>query len=168
MRFRILSEVKSGAVFLDLSTPFRNNVSRCMPGKTNSRAKKLTRKEVRDLEVKITFLEGVIRRDPRYVEALQVLGDHYTQRGQYDSSLKVDQQLSQLDPGNPLVFYNLACSYALNRELDLAAAALEKALSLGYRDFKWLAKDPDLRPLRQHPLYRSIEEKIRHLKINIA
>src|SRR5881628_2070282 len=123
-----------------------------MPEKCSVKLKKLTRKELRDLDIKITFIEGIVRRDSKYVEALQILGDHYTQRGQYGSSLKVDQQLSRLEPRNPLVFYNLACSYSLNSEFDLAAAALDRALALGYRDFRWLARDPDLRRLRQHPI----------------
>ena len=80
----------------------------------------------------------------------------------------MDQQLSRLEPSNPLVFYNLACSYSLNSEFDLAATALEKALALGYRDFKWLAKDPDLRRLRKHPSYRTIEDKIRKMSVKIA
>ena len=46
--------------------------------------------------------------------------------------------------------------------------ALEKALAFGYRDFKWLARDPDLRQFRQHPLYRTIESKIRKMKVEIA
>ena len=66
------------------------------------------------------------------------------------------------------MFYNLACSYSLNSEIDLAAAALEKALALGYRDFKWLAKDPDLRRLRKHPSYRTIADKIRKMTVKIA
>jgi len=139
-----------------------------MAEKSGGKFKRLTRREVRDLDVKITFMEGIVRRDPRYVEALQILGDHYTQRGRYEYSLKVDQQLSHLEPRNPLVFYNLACSHSLNGEFDLAAAALEKALSLGYRDFKWLAKDPDLLRLRKHPLYRMIEAKIRKMKVKVA
>lgn len=120
------------------------------------------------MDVRISFLEGLVRRDPQYVEALQILGDHYTLRGKFGLSLKVDQQLSRLQPRNPLVFYNLACSHSLNREFDRAAAALERALALGYRDFKWLARDPDLRSLRQHPLYRSIESKIRKMKVEVA
>src|ERR1043166_9921801 len=120
-----------------------------MPAKSSAR-KRLSRKEARELDVKIEFMEGIVRRDPEYVEALQLLGDHYTQRGRFEQSLKVDEQLSRLEPRNPLVFYNLACSYSLNQELDRAAAALEKALTLGYRDFNWLARDPDLRPLRKH------------------
>jgi len=139
-----------------------------MAERTNGKVRKLTRREVRELDVKISFLEGLVQRDPLYVEALQVLGDHYTQRGRYDNSLKVDQQLSQLEPANPLVFYNLACSYSLNQEFDLAASSLEKALSLGYRDFNWLARDPDLRLLRQHPLYRTIRDKIRKMKVRVA
>ena len=51
----------------------------------------------------------------------------------------------------PLVFYNLACSYSLTDQFDRAALALEKAFSLGYRDFAWLAKDPDLKKFRQQP-----------------
>ena len=139
-----------------------------MPDKRSVKVKKLTRREVRDLDVKIQFMEGVTRRDPQYVEALQILGDHYTQRGKYNHSLKVDEQLSRLEPHNPLVFYNLACSYSLNSELDMAAAALEQALALGYRDFKWLARDPDLRRLRKHPVYRHIEDKIRKMKVKVA
>src|SRR5258706_8662769 len=131
-----------------------------MPEKCREKNKKWTRREVRDLDIKIMFMEGIVRRDPKYVEALQILGDHYTQRGKFDHSLKVDQQLSRLEPRNPLVYYNLACSYSLNSDFDLAAAALEKALTLGYRDFKWLARDPDLRPLRKHPSFRNIENKI--------
>ena len=138
-----------------------------MPQRTGVK-KKLSRKEVRELDVKIRFMEGLVQRDPRYVEALQILGDHYTQRGKFDHSLKVDKQLSRLEPRNPLVYYNLACSYSLNREFDLAAAALEKALALGYRDFKWLAKDPDLKTLRKHPVFRDIEAKIRKMNVKIA
>src|SRR5689334_19437837 len=135
-----------------------------MPEKSSAR-KKLTRRESRELDVKIEFMQGVVRRDPEYVEALQLLGDHYTQRGQFDRSLKVDEQLSRLEPRNPLVFYNLACSYSLIGQVDEAMSALEKSLALGYRDFKWLVRDPDLRTLRKHPLYRTIEDKIRKMNV---
>src|SRR5437016_11100510 len=100
-----------------------------MPEKiTAKNGRKLTRRELRELDIKISFMEGIVQRDPKYVEALQILGDHYTQRGQFNHSLKVDRQLSRLEPRNPLVFYNLACSYSLNSEIDMAAAALERAL----------------------------------------
>lgn len=138
-----------------------------MPVKSSAR-KKLSRAGQRDLDTRIQFLEGLVRRDPDYVDALQLLGDHFTQRGRYLEGLLVDERLARLEPRNPLVFYNLACSYALTDHFDRAALALEKALNLGYRDFKWLAKDPDLRKLRQQPVYRDIQDKIRRMKIKVC
>ncbi len=125
----------------------------------------MTRSEQRDLDTRIGFIEGLVRRDPDYVDALQLLGDHYTQRGRYTEGLNVDERLARLDPENALVFYNLACSYSLTDQFDRAAFALEKALSLGYRDFAWLAKDPDLKKFRQQPAYDQIKAKIRRIKI---
>lgn len=137
-----------------------------MPRKSSVR-KKLTRREQRDLDIKIEFMEGIVRRDPDYIEALQLLGDHYTQRGFFERGRRVDERLSELQPTNPLVFYNLACSYSLTNELELAAASLRKAIFLGYRDFNWLAKDPDLTTLRKHPLFRGIRDQIRRMKVNV-
>ena len=139
-----------------------------MAGKSTTKSKKPTRRVARDMDVKISFLEGLVNRDPAYVEALQMLGDHYTQRGRFQDGLRVDLQLSTLDPQNPLVFYNLACSYSLMDQFGNAAAALDKALALGYRDFKWLAKDPDLRQLRKHPVFRGIRDKIRKMRVRIS
>ena len=136
-----------------------------MPKKDISSQKKLTRKEQRDLDLEIGFLEGIVRRDPHYVEALQILGDGYTRRGEYTHGLKVDEQLARLRPKDALVHYNLACSYSLIDECEAAGAALESALELGYRDFRWITTDPDLLNLRKHPLYKKIRAKVRALKL---
>ena len=133
-----------------------------MPEKTTD--KKLSRAEQRELDTKIEFIEGLVRRDPQYVDALQILGDHYTQRGRIAEGLHVDEKLAQLEPENPVVFYNLACSCSLTQEFDRAVAALHKAMALGYRDFAWLAKDPDLKNLREQPAFEEIKTKIRELK----
>ena len=134
-----------------------------MPIKSNAR-KKTSRATQRDLDTRIEFMEGIVRRDPDYVDALQLLGDHYTQRGRFNEGLKVDERLARLDPENALVFYNLACSYSLTDQFDRAALALEKALSLGYRDFAWLAKDPDLKKFRRQPAYNEIKAIIQRMK----
>jgi len=62
------------------------------------------------------------------------------------------------------VFYNLACSYCLTDEFDRALFALSHAIELGYNDFTWLAKDPDLKKLRAQPVYAELKAKIRELK----
>ena len=134
-----------------------------MPAKSSTK-KKLTSAEQRDLDTKIQFVEGLVRRDPDYVDALQLLGDHYTQRGRFTEGLHVDERLAQLEPANPLVFYNLACSYSLTDEFDRAFRALNQAIELGYRDFAWLAKDPDMKKLRAQPAFQAVKDKIQSLK----
>jgi tetratricopeptide (TPR) repeat protein len=137
-----------------------------MPKKSSVR-RKLTRHQARDLDIEIGFIEGVVRRDPQYVEALQILGDDYTRRGRFDDGLIIDQKLARLKPNDCLVLYNLACSYSLTDNVDLALSALEKALNLGYRDFKWLAEDPDLQKVRRHPMYQKIRAKLRNMQVRV-
>jgi tetratricopeptide (TPR) repeat protein len=129
--------------------------------------RKKTRANQRELDVKISFMEGLVRRDPAYVDALQLLGDHYTQRGRFVEGLNVDERLARLEPQNPVVFYNLACSYSLTDQFDRARESLEKAIQLGYKDFAWLTKDPDLKKFRLQPAYRDILKKIRYKKVRV-
>jgi tetratricopeptide (TPR) repeat protein len=135
-----------------------------MPPKTS---KKLTREQERDLDIEIGFIEGVVRRAPGFIEALQILGDDYTRRGRFADGLKLDEQLARLRPGDALVHYNLACSYSLTKQFAAAAAALNRALDLGYRDFKWMTKDPDLARFRKHPLYKKIRARLKAMEIRI-
>jgi tetratricopeptide (TPR) repeat protein len=114
-----------------------------------------------DLEFEIHFFEGVTKRDPDFIDALQVLGDAYTKTGQWEKGLHVDKRLARLCPQNPLVFYNLACSYSVMSRLDEAFAALNKAVKLGYDDEKWLTKDPDLENLRQDSRFEAIKRELR-------
>ena len=54
------------------------------------------------------------------------------------------------------------------RDAAAREEALERAISLGYRNFSWLARDPDLAALRLHPLYRKIREQVRAMRIRIS
>jgi tetratricopeptide (TPR) repeat protein len=135
-----------------------------MPKKPRS---KLTRKEQRDLDVEIGFLEGVVQRDPKYIEALQVLGDNYTKRGKFTEGMQIDERLSRLLPDDPTVLYNLACSYALTKRIEQAATALARALDQGYSDIRWLLKDPDLQNLRDHALFKPIKARLTRRKVKI-
>jgi tetratricopeptide (TPR) repeat protein len=126
--------------------------------------KKLSRTDQRNLDVEISFIEGVVRRDPGYVDALQILGDDYTKRGRFADGLTVDEQLAKLRPHDATVLYNLACSYSLTDRLDEALDALHRAIGAGYKEFTWLTKDPDLEAVRQHPDFEKVRAKIKAAK----
>ena len=104
--------------------------------------------ESEDLDFEISFYEGLIKKKPDFVEALQALGDAYTKKGQYEKGLAIDEYLSQLQPDNPYVFYNLACSYSLLHQTDKAFRSIKRAIRYGYRNFDFLKEDKDLANLR--------------------
>jgi tetratricopeptide (TPR) repeat protein len=130
--------------------------------------RRLSPQQRRDLDVQIQFMEGVVRRDRQYLEAWQLLADHYTERGRFADSLRVDRRLARLQPKDPQVYYNLACSQSLNGRPDRALLTLEKALRLGYSDFRWLARDPDLKAVRKHPRYARIRDRIRRMRVEVT
>lgn len=135
---------------------------------SDNKSRRLGRRESRDLDVEIGFLEGLVRRDPSYIEALQLLGDDYTRRGRIEDGLKVDRQLQTLRPHDPEVLFNLACSLALSGNHPGAIQELLNAIEAGYRDFRWLSRDPDLAKLRKDPAYRTVRNKIKALKSAVA
>ena len=107
-----------------------------------------------DAEFEQEFLEHVLSSDPCEESALAVLGYLYTQRKEYDKGLQVDLLLARLRPQDPVVFYNLACSYSLLGRVDEAYGALENAVSMGYRKMAHFLEDPDLARLRDDPRFR--------------
>ena len=106
------------------------------------------------LEFEIAFYERLLQKHPDFVDALKALGEVYTRRGWYEKGLAVDLKLAQLKADDPIVWYNLACSYSLLRRPDDAVQALRQAIARGYDDFEYLGTDPDLQPLRQSPQFR--------------
>jgi Flp pilus assembly protein TadD len=136
-----------------------------MPKKTGDRRKSPTAQELRDLDLEIVFMEGLVRRDPAHVEALLILGDDYTRRGRHQEGLRVDERLCLLRPEDCMVHYNLACSYSLTGQCDLAAEALNRAINLGYEDFDHMARDPDLKNLREHAGYKKIQARARRHQV---
>jgi tetratricopeptide (TPR) repeat protein len=108
------------------------------------------------LDFEIWFYEGITKDCPDYVEVLQALGNSYTARGYYEKGLFVDRKLATLCPADPVVYYNLACSYSLIGELDEAFKSLDQAVKLGYNDVQHMSADPDLKNLRSDPRYAEI------------
>lgn len=97
----------------------------------------------------IKFYENIVKESPNFYQALVCLGDAYTRAGFWEEGLVVDKKLCHLRPYDPVVFYNLACSYSLLGRIEAALAAFRKAVKLGYRDFNYAYADADLENLRR-------------------
>jgi tetratricopeptide (TPR) repeat protein len=117
-----------------------------------------------EFDLEIDFCEQILRVNPAYGEALSVLGEAYTRRGDYVKGLDIDLKLSQLRPESGVVHYNLACSYALTGHVEESFDALKKSVELGYRDLEHIRNDRDLEILRKDARYAALLEMINELE----
>ncbi len=121
----------------------------------------MTRKKTNPAMLKeLDFLEGLCRRCPGDTDILKALGDLFTRTGRYEDGLKADLELSRLCPRDKLVWYNLACSYALTGRVDEALQSLERSIVLGYRDMRWIREDHDLDSLKQDARFMALLQRL--------
>ncbi len=114
-----------------------------------------------DADFEIRFFESVLRRDRGYADVIEILGGLYTKAGRIPDGLRMDRRLVKLQPRNSTAHYNLACSLALSRRPAAALRSLKAAVGLGYRDFEWMARDPDLKGLKPHPGFQALLEQLK-------
>jgi Flp pilus assembly protein TadD len=116
--------------------------------------------DLRENQQELEFLQAIARRLPEDTGVLRALADLYTRTGAYADGLRADERLSRLCAEDPLVWYNLACSLALSDRADDAFDALNRAVELGYNDYEWMKKDPDLAALHGDARFESFLEWI--------
>lgn len=110
--------------------------------------------ESEQLAFEIKFFTDILDRYPDYVDVLRVFGNLLTKHGKYEQGLEVDRRLVRLRPQDAVAHYNLACSYCLLGNHELALQELRRAFELGYDDFTFLSKDNDLEGLRDDRRYK--------------
>ena len=108
------------------------------------------------VDFEIAFFEPLVKNNPNYVDALIPLAEAYTKKGWYEKGLRIDKRLARLCKTDPIVHYNLACSYALTSKKKEAIMALSRAVKLGYSDFDYLRKDSDLKILHGDPRLKKL------------
>ncbi len=108
------------------------------------------------LDFELEFFQGILARHADYVEVLRALGQLLTLKSRYAEVMQIDKRLVQLRPNDPLAHYNLACSYALLKQANLSIKTLQRAVELGYRDFRYMREDRDLESIRHDPRFRKL------------
>lgn len=109
----------------------------------------------------IQFFEAITKRNPSDHTALELLGALYSKYGQHKKTLRIDRRLVKQDNLNSRNHYNLACSLCVLDRKKEALDSLQTAIKMGYEDFDWLMKDPDLKSLHSLPEFEAILAKIR-------
>lgn len=110
----------------------------------------------RDAEIELLFLESIGRRIHGDLDIQRALAEMYTETGRYEQGLRMDMELSRVCPADPLSWYNLGCSFSLVGRKEEAIEALGKSLEVGYDDYDWMKRDPDLAAVRDDPRFESM------------
>jgi adenylate cyclase len=66
-----------------------------------------------------------------------------------------------MDPDDGATLYNVACAYALAGLPDQALDTLEQTLGKAFTNLDWIMNDPDWAPLRDHPRYLALMDRLR-------
>jgi tetratricopeptide (TPR) repeat protein len=103
------------------------------------------------LDFDIDFFERVLARKPDALEALRVLAELVSKKGDFERAVDLDGRVVSLLPDDSLARYNLACSLARAGRADDAIDSLSRAILLGYDDLDHMESDPDLESLHAHP-----------------
>jgi hypothetical protein len=111
------------------------------------------------VDFEVNFFNGILSKLPDFADVLRAQSANHTLKGNMKDGLRVDQTLADLRPSDPDIHYNLACRYALLHQPDLALESLNHAISLGYRDFRYMIQDRDLESIRKDPRFRKLIRK---------
>ena len=80
--------------------------------------------------------------------------------GDREEAVKWASRASVIDPDNPSVNYNVACVFAQLNEVDRGIDSLEQSITTGMAQKEWMENDPDLNPLRSHPRFQVLLDRL--------
>ncbi len=65
-----------------------------------------------------------------------------------------------MQPDDPMLLYNVGCIYSMLGRIDPAMDCLEKAVDRGLTQKGWYEHDSNLDPLRPHPRFRNLLQRL--------
>jgi TM2 domain-containing membrane protein YozV len=76
----------------------------------------------------------------------------------YEGAIEDFEQALKIEPNDVATHFNLACSYSLNEEVEQAFYHLDRAVDLGFSDFKRIKEHDALAYLRIQPQFETFEK----------
>ena len=91
---------------------------------------------------------------PDDIHVWLALGWCYKRTGKLGKAIEALEHAVEVDPGEAIIHYNLACYWSLARNRTLALKSLSRALEIdsNFRDL--IADDADFNPIRHDPDFR--------------
>jgi serine/threonine protein kinase/tetratricopeptide (TPR) repeat protein len=108
----------------------------------------------------IALVERHIDLHPDDARALYMGANGLVALGEKAKGLDWARRARKIDPDDPMLLYNLGCFYSLAGDVEEAIDCLERAVAGGLLQKGWYENDGDLDPLRAHPRFKALLEKM--------
>jgi len=105
-------------------------------------------------------VERHLRLNPGDSRALYLGATALLDLGEHDRGIEMVQRSLAIDPEDPYIVYGGACFYAQAGRLEEAIRCFERAVEAGFVHKEWIDRDGDLDPIRKHPRFRDVVDKL--------
>ena len=108
----------------------------------------------------ILIAQQALALNPREARAIYLASGAMIQLGMYREAVEWAQRALSIDPDDPIINYNVACSYAQAGEPEKALDCLDKAKKSGMISYGWLKNDSDLVALITQPRFQALLKEL--------
>jgi adenylate cyclase len=108
----------------------------------------------------IRAAEDHLKWNPDDARALYLAANGLAALGEAARARQFAERAIAMRPDDPVLLYNVACTFALLEDIEPALEALENAARRGLNHRAWYERDSNLDCLRTHPRFQTILDRI--------
>jgi len=108
----------------------------------------------------IEIIERHLRLNPADARAYYLGAGCHSELGNREIALDWARKALEISPRDGVVLYNVSCTFLHEGLVDEALDLLERAASVGWGNRAWLEQDPDMDPIRDHPRFRALLDRM--------
>ena len=97
-----------------------------------------------------------MKKVPEDARARVLLAGCYAIQGRSEEATREANMAMVLRPDDPMIMYNVACTFCGMNNVRDALSAIKKAWDCGFRDATWTRQDPDLALLHGEPEFEQL------------
>jgi serine/threonine protein kinase/Tfp pilus assembly protein PilF len=106
----------------------------------------------------LKLMEDRLELNPDDARAANLAAAFLARLGELQKSVEYADRSLAIDPEDPMLLYNVSCTYVALGRFDDAMKCLERAVDKGFGHKEWIDHDPDLDPLRDNARFKVLSD----------
>ncbi len=104
----------------------------------------------------VQLIEDRLELNPDDARACNLAAGSLSRLGESERALEFARRSLDIDPNDPMLLYNVACTYCGLGMIDDALSCLERSIDGGFGHKEWIEHDSDFDPIRETPRFQAI------------